>query len=153
MTTSMATNKKDRKNMFEQFSANLVASMPNVADIASLKSIDMNANDFYVIVFNMKTPSFVILDNCASNMTIEDKYGDVPTMLHMAMLNYLKTVHHPRVNSISNSVICDALVCALVGMNGDLMSQYIEFVAHRHLVALECGKLYNVQNLFDYGWS
>ncbi|KAI3769466.1 hypothetical protein L6452_00569 [Arctium lappa] len=40
-TESMATNKMDRKNGFAHFSANLVASMPKVADIASLKSIDM----------------------------------------------------------------------------------------------------------------
>ncbi|KAI3665134.1 hypothetical protein L6452_43752 [Arctium lappa] len=40
-TESMDTNKMDWKNMFAQFSAKLVASMPNVVDIASLKSIDM----------------------------------------------------------------------------------------------------------------
>ncbi|XP_076957846.1 ribonucleoside-diphosphate reductase small chain A-like [Bidens hawaiensis] len=38
----------------------------------------------------------------------------------------------------------------LVGMNGDLMSEYIEFVADRLLGALGCGKLYGVQNPFDW---
>ncbi|KVI02405.1 ribonucleoside-diphosphate reductase small chain [Cynara cardunculus var. scolymus] len=51
---------------------------------------------------------------------------------------------------IEREFVCDALPCALVGMNGDLMSQYIEFVADRLLVSLGCGKLYNAQNPFDW---
>ncbi|KAL6587388.1 hypothetical protein OROMI_000366 [Orobanche minor] len=51
---------------------------------------------------------------------------------------------------IEREFVCDALPCALVGMNGDLMSQYIEFVADRLLNALGCGKLYHVQNPFDW---
>uniref|UniRef100_A0A2N9G174 Uncharacterized protein n=1 Tax=Fagus sylvatica TaxID=28930 RepID=A0A2N9G174_FAGSY len=51
---------------------------------------------------------------------------------------------------IEREFVCDALPCALVGMNGDLMSQYIEFVADRLLGALGCGKIYNVQNPFDW---
>ncbi|KAM1323407.1 hypothetical protein ACFX2I_044728 [Malus domestica] len=51
---------------------------------------------------------------------------------------------------IEKEFVCDALPCALVGMNGDLMSTYIEFVADRLLGALGYGKLYNVQNPFDW---
>ncbi|KAK1370954.1 Ribonucleoside-diphosphate reductase small chain [Heracleum sosnowskyi] len=51
---------------------------------------------------------------------------------------------------IEREFVCDALPCALVGMNGDLMSQYIKFVADRLLVALGYGKMYNVQNPFDW---
>jgi len=51
---------------------------------------------------------------------------------------------------IEREFVCDALPCALVGMNGTLMSQYIEFVADRLLGALGCGKVYNVQNPFDW---
>ncbi|KAJ4974855.1 hypothetical protein NE237_008029 [Protea cynaroides] len=51
---------------------------------------------------------------------------------------------------IEREFICDALPCALVGMNADLMSQYIQFVADRLLGALGCGKIYNVQNPFDW---
>nr|GMC76479.1 ribonucleoside-diphosphate reductase small chain [Ipomoea batatas] len=51
---------------------------------------------------------------------------------------------------IEREFVCDALPCALVGMNGDLMSQYIEFVADRLLGALGCSKVYNVQNPFDW---
>ncbi|KAL6953786.1 ribonucleoside-diphosphate reductase [Sarracenia purpurea var. burkii] len=51
---------------------------------------------------------------------------------------------------IERAFVCDALPCALVGMNGDLMSQYIEFVADRLLNALGCEKMYGVQNPFDW---
>ncbi|KAL3829478.1 hypothetical protein ACJIZ3_018280 [Penstemon smallii] len=51
---------------------------------------------------------------------------------------------------IEREFVCDSLPCALVGMNGDLMSEYIEFVADNLLVALGCKKLYNVQNPFDW---
>ncbi|KAL6139424.1 hypothetical protein ACLB2K_057728 [Fragaria x ananassa] len=51
---------------------------------------------------------------------------------------------------IEREFVCDALPCALVGMNGDLMGQYIEFVADRLLGALGYGKLYDVQNPFDW---
>ncbi|KAF6148488.1 hypothetical protein GIB67_038843 [Kingdonia uniflora] len=51
---------------------------------------------------------------------------------------------------IEREFVCDALPCALVGMNGDLMSVYIEFVADRLLNALGFDKMYNVQNPFDW---
>jgi ribonucleoside-diphosphate reductase subunit M2 len=51
---------------------------------------------------------------------------------------------------IEREVICDALPCALVGMNAGLMGQYIEFVADRLLMALGCAKMYNAANPFDW---
>lgn len=38
----------------------------------------------------------------------------------------------------------------LVGMNADLMAEYIRFVADRLLVALGCEKLYDAYNPFDW---
>ena len=35
-------------------------------------------------------------------------------------------------------------------MNCDLMVQYIKFVADRLLVELDCEKIYNVENPFDF---
>jgi ribonucleoside-diphosphate reductase subunit M2 len=44
----------------------------------------------------------------------------------------------------------DARPVALIGMNSELMCQYIEFVADRLLVALGCPKHYNSTNPFDF---
>ena len=52
--------------------------------------------------------------------------------------------------AIEKEFVCDALSCALVGMNADLMSDYVEFVADRLLVQLGASKYYNAQNPFDW---
>jgi ribonucleoside-diphosphate reductase beta chain len=46
--------------------------------------------------------------------------------------------------------ITEALPVRLIGMNCDLMAQYIEFVADRLLVALGYTKLYRASNPFDF---
>jgi ribonucleotide reductase beta subunit family protein with ferritin-like domain len=51
---------------------------------------------------------------------------------------------------IETEFICEALPCRLIGMNSQLMTQYIQFVADRLCVQFGCDKLYNVQNPFDF---
>ncbi|MEN9302853.1 MAG: hypothetical protein RL264_1282 [Bacteroidota bacterium] len=51
---------------------------------------------------------------------------------------------------IEKEFILDALPVKLIGMNSDLMSQYIEFVADRLLVELGNEKVYNTTNPFDF---
>ncbi|KAK1750661.1 ribonucleotide reductase [Echria macrotheca] len=51
---------------------------------------------------------------------------------------------------IEQEFLTEALPCALLGMNADLMKQYIEFVADRLLVALGNDKVYRVSNPFDF---
>ena len=52
--------------------------------------------------------------------------------------------------TIEQEFLCDALPCALLGMNSKLMCQYIEFCADRLLVALGNTKFYNSSNPFDF---
>jgi ribonucleoside-diphosphate reductase beta chain len=51
---------------------------------------------------------------------------------------------------IEKEFILEALPVRLIGMNSDLMSQYLEFVTDRLLVALGCSKVYNTTNPFDF---
>lgn len=51
---------------------------------------------------------------------------------------------------IEKDFVSDALPVRLIGMNADLMCQYIEFVADRLLVSLGCPKTYNASNPFDF---
>jgi hypothetical protein len=51
---------------------------------------------------------------------------------------------------IEQEFVCEALPVDLIGMNKGLMSQYIEFVADRLLVALGCEKNYSAVNPFDW---
>jgi len=51
---------------------------------------------------------------------------------------------------IEKEFICEALPCSLLGMNKNLMSQYIEFVADRLLVSLNYNKIWGTVNPFDF---
>jgi len=51
---------------------------------------------------------------------------------------------------IEKEFISEALPCRLIGMNGDLMCQYIEFVADRLSLQLGYDKIYNKSNPFDF---
>jgi len=51
---------------------------------------------------------------------------------------------------IEKEFVTDALPVDLIGMNAKLMRQYIEFVADRLLMALDCPKVYNSTNPFDF---
>ena len=51
---------------------------------------------------------------------------------------------------VEKEFICEALPCNLIGMNNQLMSKYIEFVADRLAVQLGIMKIYNTVNPFDF---
>jgi ribonucleotide reductase beta subunit family protein with ferritin-like domain len=51
---------------------------------------------------------------------------------------------------IEKEFIIDALPCTLIGMNADLMSQYIEFVSDRLAVQFGFDKIYNSDNPFPF---
>ncbi|MCR6721834.1 MAG: ribonucleoside-diphosphate reductase small subunit [Chitinophagaceae bacterium] len=51
---------------------------------------------------------------------------------------------------IEKEFISEALPVKLIGMNADLMKQYIEFVADRWLVELGYPKMFNATNPFDF---
>lgn len=52
--------------------------------------------------------------------------------------------------AIEQEFVSDALPVRLIGMNAELMKQYIEFVADRLLVSLGAEKLYQASNPFDF---
>jgi ribonucleoside-diphosphate reductase beta chain len=51
---------------------------------------------------------------------------------------------------IEKEFVADAIPVKLIGMNSDLMCQYIEFVADRLLTELGNEKVYNTTNPFDF---
>ena len=52
--------------------------------------------------------------------------------------------------NIEKEFITESLPVSLIGMNAKLMTQYLEFVTDRLLVELQCEKIYNVTNPFDF---
>jgi ribonucleoside-diphosphate reductase beta chain len=51
---------------------------------------------------------------------------------------------------IEKEFITESIPCAMIGMNADLMKQYIEFVSDRLLVQLGYEKIWNTENPFDF---
>jgi len=52
--------------------------------------------------------------------------------------------------NVEKEFITESLPAKLIGMNADLMSQYLEFITDRLLVQLGCDKEFNVKNSFDF---
>jgi ribonucleoside-diphosphate reductase beta chain len=51
---------------------------------------------------------------------------------------------------IEERFITESLPCRLIGMNADLMKQYIQYVADRIMLMLGYGRIYNVANPFQF---
>ncbi|XP_059650122.1 ribonucleoside-diphosphate reductase small chain A [Cornus florida] len=84
----------------------------------------------------------------------EGLHCDFACLLYRLLRKQLQwqRVHHivHQAVEIETQFVCEALPCALIGMNSALMSQYIKFVADRLLVELGCQMKYNVENPFDW---
>jgi ribonucleoside-diphosphate reductase beta chain len=51
---------------------------------------------------------------------------------------------------IEKEFVSESLPVSLIGMNADLMKQYIEYVADFWLLELGCSRFYGVENPFDF---
>mmetsp|Transcript_10154 Transcript_10154/g.14940 ORF Transcript_10154/g.14940 Transcript_10154/m.14940 type:complete len:472 (+) Transcript_10154:141-1556(+) len=94
---------------------------------------------------------------CFSNELISRDEGlhcDFACLLYRKLINQLPKSRI--IEIVTNAVeiekefVTDALPVELIGMNSRLMCQYIEFVADRLLIALDCGKHYNAVNPFEW---
>jgi ribonucleoside-diphosphate reductase beta chain len=95
---------------------------------------------------------------CFSNELIsrdEGMHCDFAVLLHNHHLS--NKVSEERIKEIIMSAleiekefITESLPVRLIGMNSDLMKQYLEFVADRLLVDLGCSKVYNSTCPFDF---
>merc|ERR1711994_104369 len=84
----------------------------------------------------------------------EGLHAEFACMLYGMLQNKLPDdVVHDMVRgavSAEREFICDALPCDLIGMNRDMMTKYIEFVADRLLTALGHCKMFDSANPFDW---
>ena len=84
----------------------------------------------------------------------EGMHCEFACLLYSMLKNKLteEQVHHIIKDAveIEKQFIGDALPVKLIGMNADLMKQYIEFVADRWLVELGYKKVYGSTNPFDF---
>ena len=84
----------------------------------------------------------------------EGLHCDFACLLHNKLLrgageNVIRRIIAEAVE-IEIEFVTTALPVNLIGMNAELMKQYIEFVADRLLVSLNCSKIYNSNNPFPW---
>lgn len=75
-------------------------------------------------------------------------------LLYSKLINKLdKQIIHEVIKeavNIETEFICEALSCKLIGMNSDMMTQYIKFVADRLSLQLGYPKIYDITNPFSF---
>lgn len=84
----------------------------------------------------------------------EGMHCDFAICLYKKLLEKLDeaTIHKILKEAVDIEIafITESLPVELIGMNSDLMTQYIKFVADRLIVDFGCSKIYNVTNPFDW---
>jgi len=84
----------------------------------------------------------------------EGLHTDFACLMHRHLVNKPSTERVLEIVTNAVEIECEflteALPVALIGMNEVLMVQYIKFVADRLLVELQCEKVYQVENPFDF---
>jgi ribonucleoside-diphosphate reductase beta chain len=84
----------------------------------------------------------------------EGMHTEFAVEIYSMLLNKLdqSTIHEiiREAVEIEKEFIIDSIPCRLIGMNSDLMAEYIEFVADRLIVQLGYDKIYESKNPFDF---
>ena len=84
----------------------------------------------------------------------EGMHCEFATLLYSKIKNRVeettvKKIFEEAVN-IEKEFITDSIPCKMIGMNADLMKEYIEFVSDRLLVQLGYSKIWKTDNPFDF---
>lgn len=94
---------------------------------------------------------------CDANELIardEGMHTDFAVLLYSKIINKIdeKIIHDMFKDAveIEKEFICNSIPCSMIGMNSELMVQYIQYVADRLLVQLNYNKIWGTQNPFDF---
>jgi len=111
----------------------------------------------FCAIFWLKYYLRVMPGLCFSNMLIsrdEALHAEFAVLMYSKLQRKLtkKRIHEivKEATELEHEFIIQALPCRLLGMNCDLMKQYIEFVADRICLQLGAPKLYGSKNPFDF---
>ena len=84
----------------------------------------------------------------------EGMHTDFAVLLYSKIINRIpqETVYEifREAVNIEKEFIIESIPCRMIGMNSDMMSEYIEYVSDRLLNQLGYDKLYNSKNPFDF---
>lgn len=166
-----------RKDKEKQYLFNAIETIPSIKEKAdwAIRWIEKSADDFASLLVAFAVVEGIFFSASFASIFWLKKRGLMPGLcfsnelisrdegLHtdFACLLYREHVARKLPIQVVTDIVTDGLVAekkfirealpvSLIGMNADLMDQYMEFVADRLLVQLGCPKVYNVENPF--GW-
>jgi len=94
---------------------------------------------------------------CDANELIardEGMHTDFAVLLYSKIINRIdENIIHSMFKEaveIEREFICESIPCSMIGMNSELMVQYIQYVADRLLVQLNYKKIWGTTNPFDF---
>ena len=91
---------------------------------------------------------FIARDEGCHTETSVSLYNDLKAE-HRLDYDTVKSIIDEAVE-IESEFITDSISCAMLGMNTNMMKQYIKFVGDRLMIQLGYAKVYNVSNPFDF---
>ena len=91
---------------------------------------------------------FIARDEGCHTETSVSLYNDLKAE-HRLDYDTVKSIIDEAVE-IESEFITDSISCSMLGMNTNMMKQYIKFVGDRLMIQLGYGKIYNVSNPFDF---
>ncbi|KAJ9536518.1 hypothetical protein OSB04_un000312 [Centaurea solstitialis] len=99
--------KHDEGQRFKIFKSNIRSALNENADLMNLRKYDLiffpilQSQHFYLIVYNLKNPNILVIDNMSINVSIESKYGILPHKMNELFVQYIRFVSHPKAEIIA----------------------------------------------------
>ena len=91
---------------------------------------------------------FISRDESQHTQTSVCLYNDLKSEYRLSESNVIKIVSEAV--DIESKFITESISCSMLGMNTELMKQYIKYVADRLMIQLDYNKIYKVTNPFDF---
>lgn len=157
-STSLNVNQRKLWDTVQKFRQDLNVNKPTFAErliaFAAVEGIFFSGS--FCAVFWLKKRGLMPGLTFSNELISRDEgmHTNFACLLYSMLQNKVseKTVHIiiSDAVSIETDFITNALPCRLIGMNSNLMIQYIQFVADRLLTQLGYNKVWNVTNPFDW---
>ncbi|KAL4579359.1 hypothetical protein LXL04_015501 [Taraxacum kok-saghyz] len=74
---------------------------PNLRSIGLVIFPIINQGKYYMLCFDLKKPSYVLIDHIVRMGTTANRYGPIPLTLHKFFCYYLKSQRHPSLKALS----------------------------------------------------
>ncbi|KAJ9560059.1 hypothetical protein OSB04_005219 [Centaurea solstitialis] len=107
MPEDLRGKKHNEIERFRIFKSNITSALRENAELINLRKFDLiffpirQSEHFYVIVYDLKNPKFLVIDSMSINVSIESKYGILPHRMHELFVQYLRFVNHAQADVIA----------------------------------------------------